>query len=333
MFLKKNLKMIAATLLLVLSLLLFAACEKTDKAGNEVGKTQNKIKYESTVLTFEHPETKQKYKIVNAYKLYQNYLDEMKKDPDTLYVDVYKKEVIDPIYSDCFENGEFLHMADPIVNADPSHLNVSPTHLAEIQNLIDKMDNQQTDEIIKEALIKSSDLLPSEKETTVCVLPSTNKNAEMITVGAGKIEVLYNWQYTEDSLRAGVAHEYHHSVWAEKHLDRSAQSSVLDNIIFEGKAVMFEKTVYPDIDFTPVAPSYDKELWSKIEPDLHTYDFNRSMEILMGGKDLPWLYGYSEGYKMVKSYLELYPKLTPSEWTGVSPQDIFEKGKYPGNYQ
>jgi Predicted Zn-dependent protease (DUF2268) len=270
---------------------------------------------------------------VNAYKLYHNYLDGVKKDPDAPYLDIYQEEVIDPIYSDCFEDGEFLHMADPILNADPNHLNVSPTHLTEIQNLIDKIDNQQPEKTIKEALIKSSDLLPSEKETTVCVLPSTNKYAEMITVGTGKIEVLYNWQYTEDTLRAGLAHEYHHSIWAEKHLDRAKQSSVLDNLIFEGKAVMFEKNVYPDIDFTPIDPSYDKKLWSKIEPDLHSYDFNRSREILMGGKDLPWLYGYSEGYKMVKSYLELNPNAAPAEWTGVSPQDIFEKGNYVENYQ
>ncbi|MBH9968063.1 Zn-dependent protease [Bacillus enclensis] len=307
------------------------ACENTDKA--DIGEVSRKIKYESTITTFEHPETKQKYKIVNAYKLYQNYLDEVKKDPDAPYLDIYQEEVIDPIYSDCFEDGEFLHMADLILNADPNHLNVSPTHLTEIQNLIDKIDNQQPEKTIKEALIKSSDLLPSEKETTVCVLPSTNKYAEMITVGTGKIEVLYNWQYTEDTLRAGLAHEYHHSIWAEKHLDRAKQSSVLDNLIFEGKAVMFEKNVYPDIDFTPIDPSYDKELWSKIEPDLLSYDFNRSREILMGGKDLPWLYGYSEGYKMVKSYLELNPNAAPAEWTGVSPQDIFEKGNYVENYQ
>ncbi|MFL8937424.1 hypothetical protein ACKA06_11555 [Rossellomorea oryzaecorticis] len=201
--------------ILLICLLMTTACENTDKA--DIGEVSRKIKYESTITTFEHPETKQKYKIVNAYKLYQNYLDEVKKDPDAPYLDIYQEEVIDPIYSDCFEDGEFLHMADPILNADPNHLNVSPTHLTEIQNLIDKIDNQQPEKTIKEALIKSSDILPSEKETTVCVLPSTNKYAEMITVGTGKIEVLYNWQYTEDTLRAGLAHEYHHSIWAEKH--------------------------------------------------------------------------------------------------------------------
>jgi uncharacterized protein YjaZ len=133
-------------------------------------------------------------------------------------------------------------------------------------------------------------------------------------------------------IKVGVAHEYHHSVWAEKYLSNHS-GSVLDNLIFEGKAVMFEKTVYPILDYTPVDLAYNKDLWSKIEPDLNNQDLNRSLEILFGGKDLPWLYGYSEGYKMVKSYLDLNPNQTPEEWTALSTQEIIEKGKYFENYK
>jgi uncharacterized protein YjaZ len=109
--------------------------------------------------------------------------------------------------------------------------------------------------------------------------------------------------------------------------------SVLDNLIFEGKAVMFEKLVYPEIIFTPVDLTYNKSYWSKVEPDLDKNDLNRSLEIIMGGKELPMFYGYSEGYKMVKSYLELNPNLTPEKWTRESPKDIFEKGNYLKNYE
>jgi uncharacterized protein YjaZ len=133
-------------------------------------------------------------------------------------------------------------------------------------------------------------------------------------------------------IKVGVAHEYHHSVWAEKYLSNHS-GSVLDNLIFEGKAVMFEKTVYPILDYTPVDLAYNKDLWSKIEPDLNNQDLNRSLEILFGGKDLPRLYGYSEGYKMIKSYLDLNPNQTPVEWTALSTQEIIEKGKYFENYK
>jgi uncharacterized protein YjaZ len=79
--------------------------------------------------------------------------------------------------------------------------------------------------------------------------------------------------------------------------------------------------------------NYHKELWSKIEPDLNKRDLKRSLEILFGGKALPRSYGYSEGYKMIKSYLDLNPNQTPEEWTALSTQEIIEKGKYFDNYK
>lgn len=107
----------------------------------------------------------------------------------------------------------------------------------------------------------------------------------------------------------------------------------MDNIVFEGKAVMFEKTVYPDYGYTAKNVTYNKELWSKVEPELHKYDSNSTSDILYGGKGLPKNYGYSEGYKMVKSYLDLHPDQTPEDWTALSAQEIFEEGKYLEHYQ
>ncbi|MGE6515958.1 DUF2268 domain-containing putative Zn-dependent protease [Lysinibacillus sphaericus] len=69
------------------------------------------------------------------------------------------------------------------------------------------------------------------------------------------------------------------------------------------------------------------------EPDLNKYDLNRTLEILHGGKGLPKAYGYSEGYKMIKSYLDLNPDNTPEYWTALSSQDIIEKGKYFEHYK
>lgn len=202
------------------------------------------------------------------------------------------------------------------------------------QKIIAKIDSEETNKKIKEALVKSSDLLPSEQETTVCIFPSTKVNSPlMVTAGSGKIIVLFNMDYTEGILQASIAHEYHHSVWTEKYLNENSSFSVLDNLIFEGKAVMFEKLVFPEITVTPVDLTYSKGFWAKIESDLETYDFNRSSEVIMGGKELPYLYGYSEGYKMVKSYLDLHPNTKPEVWTAMSAKDIFEKGNYIDNYK
>lgn len=44
-----------------------ASCSEKDKSGYEPDENQVE---EQNVYSFEHPETKQKYKVVHAYKLY-----------------------------------------------------------------------------------------------------------------------------------------------------------------------------------------------------------------------------------------------------------------------
>ncbi|WP_234007888.1 DUF2268 domain-containing putative Zn-dependent protease [Lysinibacillus sp. FJAT-14745] len=304
----KNYLKIVVAFVLIISILTLTSCTQTEKSINKRTVLDENQDIENIVTSFEHPQTKQKFKIVNAYKLYNNYIDEVKSNQELSQLEIYNEEVIKPIYSDCFENGEYLHMAYPVLNEEPDSL-------TENQKLSEKIDREETEKIIKEALIKSSDLIASENETTVCVLPVTNTKASMLTVGAGKIIVLYNISYTENDLRSGIAHEYHHSVWTEKYLRKDIPRTILDNLIFEGKAVMFDKLVYPDIYYYPIYTTYSKDDWSKIALDLEKTDINRSYEILMGGNDLPSFYGYGVGYQLVKSYLDLNPTLTSEEWT------------------
>jgi hypothetical protein len=306
---------------------MLTSCTQIETSEMKLEEKKQKVEYEELLFSFEHPQTKQKYKIVQANQLFQQYIEKVKEDPSISTLELYKEEIIQPVYKDCFENGEFLHMAESLLNS-------APEGLTELEIISEKIEirKERINELIQESLLKSTELLPSQNDTTVCVFPSSNENMPMVTVGAGKIVIPYNQYYKDGFIKVGVAHEYHHSVWAEKYLSNHS-GSVLDNLIFEGKAVMFEKSVYPILDYTPVDLAYNKELWSKIEPDLNKKDLNRSLEVLFGGKDLPRLYGYSEGYKMIKSYLDLNPNQTPEEWTALSTQEIIEKGKYFENYK
>lgn len=313
---------IAAVSALTATCLLLASCTEQEKSGP----SDDKPTIESITEAFEHPETKQKFKIVHAYELYQNYKEEMERSPNDSQLDIYKKEVINPINSACFKGGEYPNMADLAID-------VTPNSLPKNQALSEKIDRGETEKTIKEALFKSADLLPAEEETTVCVLPATDAKPGAVTIGAGKITLLYSKYYNAEAIKALIAHEYHHSVWTEKYLRNDVPFTVLDNLILEGKAVMFEKTAYPEIDLTPVDFTYQKVYWSEIEGELEKADLNRSLEIVRGGNGLPSNYGYSEGYKMVKSYLDLYPDITPKEWTALDPKEIFEKGNYLKNYQ
>ncbi|AWE09274.1 Zn-dependent protease [Lysinibacillus sp. 2017] len=301
---------------------MLTSCTQTENSEKEQNTDDSKIMY-----TFENPQTSQKYKIIHVNSLFERYFEKVKDTPSESKLELYKKEVIQPVYSDCFENGEFIHMAD-------STLNKAPTSLTELKVVSDLIETRKDElnALIQDALLKSAQLLPSERDVAVCVFPSSNSKVWMYNVGAGKIVIPYNEYFDDDFIKISVAHEYHHSVWAEKYLSNHSVS-VLDNLIFEGKAVMFGKTVYPDIDYTSIDLTYNKELWSKIEPDLNKKDLNRSLEIITGGNDLPLFYGYSEGYKMIKSFLDLNPNQSPEEWTALSTQEIIEKGKYFENYK
>ncbi|WP_282142366.1 DUF2268 domain-containing putative Zn-dependent protease [Cytobacillus oceanisediminis] len=311
-------------MLMLTILFTLAACSEEEKSNNKPYKKQVE---EQIVYSFEHPETKQKFKVVQAYKLYTSLIEQLEKNHEAAG-EVYQNIIIDKVYNACFKDGEYLHMVDNL-------LNWSPENPDSIKKILKEIDEEKTNAAIMEALLKSSDFLPSEEETAVCVFPSHPGNENtMVAAGAGKIIVFYNEFYTEDMIRAGIAHEYHHSIWTEQHLEKYISFSVLDNLIFEGKAVMFEKLVYPNITFSQVDPSFNKTFWAKVEGDLDTYDLNRSLEILMGGgQALPRHYGYSEGYKMVDSYLKLHPDTTPEEWTALSAEEIFQEGQYLKNYQ
>ncbi|MBP1969889.1 hypothetical protein J2Z83_001997 [Virgibacillus natechei] len=285
-------------------------------------------KDQDIVVSIEHPETDQKYQIVNAYKLYKDFIEEAGQEENKGEVEgLYQTAVIDPVYEACFKDGEYLHMVDFLLEEPPADL-------AALKEVREKIDSKVSNESIKEALIKSSDLLPAEEETNVCVFPTTEENMPPgINAGSGKIFLFYNENYNEDLIKATVAHEYHHSVWTENYFDPEDQVTVLDNMVFEGKAVMFEKLVYPDLSDIPIDPTYTLTFWEMIENDLDKVDLNRSSEVLYGNGNLPYLYGYSEGYKMVESYLDKNPDMTPEEWIGIDEQTIFEEGDYLSNYR
>src|SRR5690606_15271266 len=99
-------------------------------------------------------------------------------------------------------------------------------------------------EVFEESLVKSSDILSSDKKTTVCIFPYNGGfPSDMITIGSGKIIVSYS--KFDNSYRPNMAHEYHHSVWFRKHYTENYNLTGLDHLILEGRAVMFETLVYP----------------------------------------------------------------------------------------
>lgn len=318
---EENIMRKLGVLVIVLSFLLLISCEQKETIKEE--KELDDIYY-----SFKHPETGQEYEIVHAYKLYENFENRIGEDSSKPNFLLFDEEVIEPIVDACYRDAEFF--------AGNFDLTVkAPVNMEEVNNLIKTIDEKQLNQTIKDALLKSSDYIPSEKKTNICIFPVEKDQITqgMDVWGAGKISVYYSKFYTEEFIKTTIAHEYNHSVWFEKYYKEDEEETVLDRLILEGKAVMFQKLVYPDIEVDNLYYNFKQDFWKQIEPDLQTYDLKRAKEILVGGDRLPYNYGYSEGYNMVRTYLNKHPDLTPEEWTGLTSEKIYEEGNYIEHYQ
>lgn len=279
-------------------------------------------KKDSIIISFEHPETGQPFQIVHAYELYWDYFEEISKNQDKDRKALFQNMIMNSVYHQCFEDGEYLHLVDSLMNNHPEDESA-------YRNQLEKIDKNRLNELIKDALILSSNWLPTENKNTVCVFPAGNEKASMVTAGTGKIIAYHQDYYTDDMIKSLIAHEYHHSVWTEKYFDMGNATTVLDNIIFEGKAVAFEKLVHPEGSIVPTHPYYNMTDWGKIEPDLYKVDLDRSIEIIRGGGELPYAYGYSVGNRIVELFLEENPNLTPADWLGIRADVIYEAIEFP----
>ncbi len=132
-------------------------------------------------------------------------------------------------------------------------------------NIIKLLQNEEKINVyIKEALIKSAELLPGE-DKNIYVMPLRPEDRfvveEMegvadITYGENTIFIQIDTSYNEKLLKYTVAHEYHHAINTQLNGDM-ANYSILHSITSEGKANSFATIVYPDIN-APWTEPYQK---------------------------------------------------------------------------
>ncbi len=301
-----------------------------DLSNNDKGMNLQDITY-----FFKNPETGQEFDIVHAYLLYEEFFDAVKTKTEESSTELYKQIITERVYDVCFKDGE--HYKYSVYEWVPEE-----TEVDSIKMKIETMNKDHINNLFEESLLKSSNILSTDEKTTVCVFPE-NKGfpSGMMTVGKGKITVLFYIFDSEEDMneidnyrKSAMSHEYHHSIWTEKHhTGKHYFMTVLDSFVMEGQAVLFETLVYPELNSTDflVDANFNKEYWSLVETYLKS---SSSAQLLMGGSNgLPDNYGYSEGYKINKAYLELNPDMSVEEWTSKSPTEIFEESNYISNYK
>ncbi|MBO0602226.1 Zn-dependent protease [Sporosarcina sp. E16_3] len=320
---------------ILLLIFILSACKQTEQSHENIN-TKNEQSHENTILeneqhnisySFKNPNTGQEFNIIHAYLLYEDYFATVKDNPDESHYKLYQQGIIKPIYKACFKDAE--HPVNPL------EWTPKESDFDSIEKQIESMNKDHLNEVFEESLVKSSDILSSDKKTTVCIFPKNEiLPSDMMTIGSGKIIVSYS--KFDNSYKPGISHEYHHSVWIRKHYTENYFLTGLDHFILEGQALMFETLVYPDLNNTHyvVDERFNKEYWSRIEPYLERVAPREITEMIIGGfNGLPYAYGYSEGYKMVRSYLNMHPNMTVEEWTSKNSEEIFKEGNFRANYE
>ncbi len=248
-----------------------------------------------------------------------------------------KTYVIEPNWEEC-AGDEYLPPPGSIFDEPIQDLDA-------LEETIRLLQESNLERIVLAALQKSSRKLEG-ADTTVCIIAADPSNwfihekmngVNGWTFGAGKIILQVNpvpgWKTWVPYI---IAHEYHHSVWTDRYYRTDDHESLIDNLIFEGKADSFAHIIYPDIDVpwvNALTAEEERDQWEKILSQGETTNSIVKTRFMVGGdEDTPTWTGYTIGFHIVQSYLRSHPQADIDTWTAVPPQEMVEESGYQGGY-
>jgi hypothetical protein len=274
-------------------------------------------------LVFKHHE--QEFKIINYYQESLEFLGNAKKDPNNLDV-LYRQSVIEELKNNGFG---YDQLSDWMFT--------TPTNLEALEESVDTLIDQQDllNESIKKALVDSANLLPGGNRT-VHILPARpefflhDRYVLGVVWNENSMLIVINPSFLEEELKFTVAHEYHHTIYYETVKNRT--NDLLENIIVEGKATMFQKMIYPDMEVPGISTFsiQDDKVWNIFMDNLESTDLELRDDFRLGNqeKGIPTWSTYNIGYQVMESLLEENPNLPIEEWTQMSSKDILEKSEF-----
>lgn len=214
-----------------------------------------------------------------------------------------------------------------------------------LEEIIHQLQKSDIEKVVKAALQKSAQKLEG-PDTTVCIIAADPTNwfiqdrmhgVNGWTFGAGKIILQVNpapgWQKWVPYI---IAHEYHHSAWTDRYYQLDDQETLIENLVFEGKADSFAHIIYPTMKVpwvSALSAEEEQVQWEKIQDKSETTSTLVKTRFMVGGdQNTPTWTGYTIGYHIVQSYLDAHPQADIETWTELSPQVLLEQSEYQGGY-
>jgi len=184
------------------------------------------------------------------------------------------------------------------------------SYLNDLKRLTKRLMHEEKENMkaVHEALRKSADHLPG-KDKIILMLPLSEEHRYAakatsgligFTMSDGSMVIMLGEEYTHEILEYVVAHEYNHSVVNEHPEIR--QPSSIDYLIFEGKAEVFAKELYPKaapIETEKMAFNDKKKILEQVKNNSLSYE-----ELSTGSeaKDVPRLTVYSLGTELMSDF-------------------------------
>jgi uncharacterized protein YjaZ len=305
--------------------------------GCDNSNQDHKADFETT--SFSQPN--QSFTIVSAYLNMAEYVEkarEKRQDAARLYRDCVYDPIVETFASKC----EYPFLTKSI--------EAPITDLEGLDKEIRMLSNSDTERIVETALLKISKVLPGPDTTVVLLAMNTqyrllfaerklanmNTGVMAITVGSGVIIVSIDptvpkWEYI---LPYVIAHEYHHSVWTSRNF-KTSNFSLLEYLVFEGRADSFAKKVHPDIDppwLQVIGKEREEEIWGSIRGLLNKKDSELNSRIMVGDNEIPFGSGYTIGFNIMQDFTKNNPEVDIHQWTDMDFEKIFLKSNYEARF-
>jgi len=277
-------------------------------------------------------------KIIFLDDYYKSFLEAVRssKNTDSLYRVIIQYPILNQYFSTC-EYSEYAKYNFYYPIEDTTGL----------ENYISGINRNRSkiERLIASALAMSNKYLKNDS-INIYIIPSTNYLQKTIrrmggiagfTVGSKQILLTVDTEVNTwpEMLEDAVTHESNHAYWIKMNFKKMTSSygrTLLDDIVFEGKADSYAHLFYPNIHCPwDSALSHEDEptLWSKIKPELDNSDMSLYRKVMFGSAgDYPVWGGYKLGYKIVQAALKNHPELTPEEWTNLDSKKILEMSGY-----
>ncbi len=281
----------------------------------------------------EFSEGDQTFHIRPFYEELFDYIEVVEKNSNLNTIGTWNYTVMDPLRKELKKRKLLLKHEIPPIVTTTSDVQTLKEHTG---GLIERQG--ETNEIIKEALLKSSRLLRG-GDKFVYVLP-VNPDARMKsmagvaawTLDDNVILLLLDPSYSKERLAYTMAHEYNHAVTME-HV--GGYSNLLDFVLFEGKGDSFAKKVYPGVE-VPWTKGVSQEELEMPLSQLREYGTSWNLEMYnewFNGNpslNIPRRANYQMGYLMMQSYLKDHKGMSVEEWTSLDADDIILESEYRG---